>query len=320
MSDLPKFVEFHEEGPREGFQFESKRYPLEQRRELVHRLADTGLGHIQVASFVHPKKVPQMADSEALFESLVPREGVAYTGLWLNEQGFERARRARNITLTGKLSYYPTDAFCLSNNGCTALEMAERQRNWAFRYREIGLPIEVAYVLTAFGCNMGGPVAPSTVVDIVRGADAMLAEQGGRLPAVMLCDTVGWANPDAVTRLVGAVREALPDVRVGLHLHDTRGLGAANVLAALRMGVELFDSSVAGLGGCPFCGHTSAAAGNVCTEDMVFMCHEMGIETGIDLEALIDAALYAESIIGRPLAGHVMHAGSLRSHRHAVAA
>jgi hydroxymethylglutaryl-CoA lyase len=121
---------------------------------------------------------------------------------------------------------------------------------------------------------------------------------------------MGWGNPEQTRRLVGMVREALPEVRLGLHLHDTRGLGTAIVMAALEMGVDLFDSSVAGLGGCPFAGHGDAgAAGNVCTEDLVFLCHELGIETGIDLEALVECALLAERIIGRRLNGRVMHAG-----------
>jgi hydroxymethylglutaryl-CoA lyase len=127
---------------------------------------------------------------------------------------------------------------------------------------------------------------------------------------------MGWANPEEIKRRVGAVREIVPQARIGLHLHDTRGLGGANVYAALQMGVELFDSSVSGLGGCPFAEHkTGSAAGNVCTEDMAFMCEEMGIATGIDLEKLVEASRLAERIIGRPLNGHLMHSGTLAAMR-----
>lgn len=320
MSDLPKFVEFHEEGPREGFQFEQAMFPLEQRRDLVQALAKTGLKQIQVASFVHPKRVPQMSDAEALFASLTAVDGVAFTGLWLNDQGFERARRVKNVTLKGTLNFYASDAFSRSNNNCSAVEMRDRQSAWLQRYRDAQVPIDSAYIMTAFGCNQQGEVALSAVTDLVRWIREVFSDANERLNALVLCDTVGWASPREVQRRVGAVRELMPETRIGLHLHDTRGLGAANVHAALQMGVDLFDSSVAGLGGCPFCGHTSAAAGNICTEDMVFLCHEMGIETGVDLDALIDAARFAESIIGRPLSGHVMHAGSLKGFRSSAAA
>ncbi|MDP6344091.1 MAG: hydroxymethylglutaryl-CoA lyase, partial [Alphaproteobacteria bacterium] len=173
-----------------------------------------------------------------------------------------------------------------------------------------------AYIMTAFGCNFGGPVPLEAVTDLVKWVIDLCADRKVPLPAMYLADTVGWANPEDLKRRIGAVRELVPDARIGLHLHDTRGLGAANVYAALEMGVDLFDASVAGLGGCPFAGHGSAmGAGNICTEDMVFLCQEMGIETGIDLDALIEAALLAEDVIGRPLNGRIMHAGSLEKYR-----
>ncbi len=312
---IPKRIDIHEEGPREGFQFEQKIFPLEQRVALVHALAKTGLKQIQVASFVHPGKVPQMADSEQFFAALTPQPGVRYTGLWLNERGFHRARKVPNITLVGGLSFYASDAFSRQNNNLPAEEMRETQREWITLYREHGITVKTAYIMTAFGCNMEGAIPLQRVVDIARWCKATCAAEGIPMPHLYLCDTVGWANPLAVERMIDAVRDAVPDARIGLHLHDTRGTGAANFLAGLQRGVDLFDASVAGLGGCPFCGHTSHAAGNVCTEDMVFMCQEMGIETGIDLDRLIEAAQLAEQIIGRPLAGRVMHAGSLSPFR-----
>jgi hydroxymethylglutaryl-CoA lyase len=316
MSDLPKRVEFHEEGPREGFQIERKLYPLEDRVALVEALAETGLHHIQVASFVSPKKVPQMADSEALFGAIRKRPGVVYTGLWLNEQGFLRAKATPGVDLQGKLSFYASDRFSRVNNNCSADEMRERQLRWLDLYDEAGIPLEAAYIMTAFGCNIQGEVPLSAVTDIVRWLDAACRARKTALPKLYLADTVGWANPRSIKQLVGAVRALMPATRVGLHLHDTRGLGGANLYAALEIGVDLFDASVAGLGGCPFCGNDhGTAAGNVCTEDMVFLCHELGIETGIDLERLIEASRLAERIIGRPLAGKLMHAGSLAKFR-----
>jgi hydroxymethylglutaryl-CoA lyase len=316
MSDLPKRVEFREEGPREGFQIEKTIYPLEDRVRLVEALAETGLHHIQVASFVSPKHVPQMADSEAFFGAIRKKPGVEYTGLWLNEQGFARARATKGVDLRGKISLYASDAFARKNNGCSAEEMAQRQKRWLELYDEAGVGYDFAIVMAAFGCNYEGDIPPDRVVKLARYARDICAERGKQLRQFFLADTMGWGNPEQVRRLVGEVRNAIPEVRIGLHLHDTRGLGAANVLAALRMGVDLFDSSVAGLGGCPFAAHgDSGAAGNICTEDMVFLCHEMGIETGLDLDALVECARMAERIIGRRLNGHVMHAGGLAKYR-----
>lgn len=316
MSDLPKRVEFHEEGPREGFQIEPRIYPLAQRVALVEALAETGLKAVQVGSFVSSNAVPQMADTEALFEAITRRPGVRYEAVWLNERGFQRARATPGVDLSGKISLYTSDAFAKRNNNCTAAEMRDRVLRWLDLYAEAGLTIERALVMTAFGCNYEGEIAPERPVAELVWAHQVCAERGIRLPKVYLADTMGWANPQSVRRLVGMLRDALPDARVGLHLHDTRGLGPANVLAALEMGVDLFDSSVAGLGGCPFAGHGDArGAGNICTEDMVFLCQEMGIETGIDLEKLIEAARLAERIIGRPLSGRIMHAGSLSTYR-----
>ncbi len=320
MSALPKFVEFHEEGPREGFQIERKLYPLAERAQLVDALSETGIKQIQVASFVSPKAVPAMADADQLYAAIARREGVRYTALWLNERGFERAAATPGVDLDGKVLLYTTDTFSQANNNCTVLEMRERQRRWLEAYDRHGLPLELVYVMTAFGCQFEGEVPLSAVIDSVAFVRDLCREQDRPLPRIYLADTVGWANPYEVKRRVEAVREVVPEARVGLHLHDTRGLGAANFYAALEIGVDLFDSSVAGLGGCPFSSQAEmTAAGNVCTEDMVLMCEELGIETGIDLEALIEAARLAERIIGRPLMGRCMHSGSLRRAREAAA-
>ncbi len=320
MSDLPRSVEFHEEGPREGFQMEKQTFPLADRVALINALSAAGLKQIQVASFVSPRAVPQMADTPELFAAITKRPGTRYTALWLNDNGFERARACDQVDLDGKLMFYTTEPFSQRNNNCSVAEGRERQLGWLDRYIALGIPVEKAYVITAFGCNLGGPVPVSAVTEHIRWLMDACADRGVPLPALYLADTMGWANPEEIKRRIGAVRELVPDAAMGLHLHDTRGAGGANVYAALQMGVRLFDSSVAGLGGCPFAGHKhGGAAGNICTEDMVFMCEEMGIETGIDLEALIEAARLAERIIGRPLSGHIMHSGSLKEFREGAA-
>ncbi|HBA36011.1 MAG TPA: hydroxymethylglutaryl-CoA lyase [Gammaproteobacteria bacterium] len=312
MSDLPKFVELHEEGPREGFQIEKKHYPIEQRAALVEAIAEAGVKKIQVGSYVSPRAVPTMADSGDLFKIIKRKEDVRYTLLWLNEKGFQQAYDTPGISLDPKLLFYTTDEFSQRNNNCTSAEMRERQKGWLDAYQAKGLGVETAYIVTAFGCNFEGHVPIKAVTDNVQWILDTFAERDLSLPNIILADTVGWANPLEVKRRIGAVREMVPDARIGMHIHDTRGAGIANFVAAMEMGVDLFEGSVAGLGGCPFAGHGDFnAAGNVCTEDMVFIAQEMGIETGIDLDKLVDAARLAEEIIGRPLNGRVMHSGSL---------
>lgn len=314
MTDLPTRITLHEEGPREGFQFEKTQFPLAERVRFVDMLSATGLSRIQVASFVSPKMVPQMADSAGLFGAIAKPSGVRHTALWLSEKGYRRAAETPGVDLTGVILLYASDAFSLQNNGCSADEMRRRQENWIALYDVDGVDIEAIYIMTAFGCNLQGEV-PLVALD--ANLDWIAARFAGRvIPMIYLADTVGWAVPTSITARITHVRTRFPEAQIGLHLHDTRGAAMASFLAALQLGVTQFDGSVAGLGGCPFAGHGhGAAAGNISTEDMVFMAHEMGIETGVDLEALIDAARMAEALIGRPLPGRVMHGGSLATYR-----
>ena len=310
MADFPARVDIHEEGPREGFQSEPAGFSAADRAALVEALAESGLRQIQVASFVNPKRVPQMADAAELFAAIRRKPGVRYTGLWLNEQGLARARATAQVDLVGTLYFYASDAFARANNGMGAAEFAERQRQWVHRYREEGLPIESAYLMTAFGCNIEGAIGEDRLADALAFIARLQREEDFVLPRLYLADTVGMADPRAVRRRVALAREHLPRARIGLHLHDTRGIAMANALAALECGVDLFDASVAGLGGCPFCGNAhGGASGNICTEDLVFLCESLGIATGVDLGKLLEAARLAEKIIGRRLDGRLMHSG-----------
>jgi hydroxymethylglutaryl-CoA lyase len=316
MSDLPAHVHIHEEGPREGIQIEPASLTVEQKVGFIEALAETGVRQIDCVSFVNPKRVPTMADADEVARALRKKAGVRYTGLWLNQQGLERAL-ALPLDVVGSIRMTASETFSVRNTNRTIAQTEDEQRSWLSTYRQFGVPLEWGYVMTAFGCSFEGEVPIANVVAMVERIVGLAAEFDCSLKGVYLADTVGFATPADIERRIGAVRERWPELKIGLHLHDTRGTGMANVYAALRMGVDQFDSSVAGLGGCPFAEHRGAA-GNVCTEDVVFMCHEMGISTGIDLEALIACARMAEDLFGHSLPGKVMHAGSLARFRHAA--
>jgi len=314
MSDLPSAVQIVEEGPREGFQFEKGAIPTAGKIALIDALSQTGLKQIQIVSFVNPKAVPGMADAEAVVHGIAPRPGVAYTALWLNDKGFERAASERRLTLKGTIQLCASEKFLMRNQNRTAERQLAGQHAIVEMYKAAGVPVERGSVMAAFGCNFEGDVPITRVIALVGQILDVAEEHGVTLSYVTLADTMAWATPLAVKRVVGALRERWPDLEIALHLHDTRGMAIANAFAGLEMGVTHFDSSVAGLGGCPFAGH-QGAAGNVCTEDLVFMCNELGIETGIDLDTLIECARLAEDVVGHPLPGSVMKGGGLQKYR-----
>ena len=312
MSDLPKSIEIHEEGPREGFQIEPGPISTADKIAFINVLSHTGLQEIQISSFVNPKRVPGWADAEEVVAGVEKRDGVRYTGLWLNEKGLLRALDAEGLTLKGSISNVTSEAFMIRNTNRDKAQNRTVQVNQIETYKEHGIPMYRGGVMAAFGCNFEGEIPVSRVLETVEEIMDIADETNSPIKVISLADTMGWATPMSIKHIVGAVRERWPDLQVALHLHDTRGMGIANVYAGLEMGVSLFDSSVAGLGGCPFAGsHGKPAAGNVCTEDIVFMCAEMGIETGVDLERLIDAAEMAERIVGHDLPGSVKRGGSL---------
>jgi hydroxymethylglutaryl-CoA lyase len=316
MSDLPRRVDIHEEGPREGFQIEPGPISTERKVALIDALSATGLKRIQIASFVNPKRVPGWADAEAVVEGIHPRDGIRYSALWLNEKGLERAVALKDrLSLRGTISLCTSEPFIRRNQNRDLAENVRVQHAQIEIFKANGIPVESISMMAAFGCNFAGDIPVSTVTATVAQGFEIAAAHDLTIKSLSLADTMAWATPLSIKRVVGAVRERWPELRINLHLHDTRGLGVANAYAGLEMGVSSFDSSVAGLGGCPFAGH-KGAAGNVCTEDLVFMCEEMGIATGIDVEALIAAARLAEEIVGHPLPGSVMRGGTLAKYRH----
>jgi len=316
MSDYPKRVEIHEEGPREGFQIEPGPIPTADKVRLIEALAQTGLKEVQCVGFVDPRRVPGMADADAVAAAIRRRPGVRYTGIYLNQRGLERAMRSP-LDIRGSLQMSASETFSIRNTNRNTAETIAEQRKALEFYRAHGIEVRSAIVMTAFGCNFEGTITPERVRDCVGILIDLAADYDVRIPMMGLADTVGWGNPLGLARVVEMIRARWPDLRLGLHLHDTRGAGMANALMGLQLGIDSFDSSCAGLGGCPFAGH-KGAAGNICTEDFVFLCHEMGIATGIDLDALIDCARMAEEIVGHPLPGKVMRSGSLTRFRMAA--
>jgi len=314
MSDLPASVRISEEGPREGFQFEKGPISTERKIALIDALSQTGLDHIQIVSFVNPKNVPGMADADEVVDRIAPQTGVAYTALWLNEKGFERALTHERLTNTGTIQLCTSEKFLKRNQNRTAAQQLAGQHAIVEMYKANGIAVERGSVMAAFGCNFEGDIPVERVVSLVEQILDVAKEHGVTLSYITLADTMAWATPLSIKRVVGALRERWPDLDIALHLHDTRGMAIANAFAGLEMGVTRFDSSVAGLGGCPFAGHTGAA-GNVCTEDLIFMCQEMGIKTGIDLDAMIECARLAEDVVGHPLPGSVMKGGTLARFR-----
>jgi len=303
----PHKITISEVGPRDGLQIEQRLLPAAQKIALIDRLSATGLTRIEVSAFVHPKVVPQMADAEAVFAGIMRRPGVRYAGLVMNARGAERAVAAGVDDI--KTGIAVSDSFNELNvrmttaQGMRALdEIAAIVKGTKGRL--------VGGIATAFGCPYEGPVPIENV--------HRLFEQltGFGVPLIYLADTTGMANPAAISRTVESLRARWPNQRIGLHLHNTRGLGLANALAGLDLGIVDFESSIGGLGGCPF---APRAVGNICTEDFVHMAHEMGIETGVDLDALLRVAAFTQETVGRALPGMVMKAGKA-SERHDKAA
>lgn len=284
-----------EVGPRDGLQNESEVLDPSIRAELVDRLAATGLPRVEAVSFVHPGRVPAMAGAEEVVGAIERREGVVIAGLVLNEKGYDR------LLATGldevHFSFGVTDGFNRENVNASVEESLAAAERIAARTRVDGLPFVVS-LSVAFGCPFEGPVEPARVLEIAERLAAADADE------IVLADTVGVAVPRQVRHLVA--ESARLGRRVGVHLHNTRNTGFANAYAALQAGATVFDASVGGLGGCPF---APRATGNIATEDLVYLLEGEGIETGVDLDALIEVAAWLEEVLGRPLPGQVYRAG-----------
>ncbi len=297
MNDLPASVKVKEVGPRDGLQAEDAILPTEDKLRLIDCLADAGLREIETSSFVHPKAIPPLADAAEVFADLERRPGVVYSAIVPNEKGAERAVEAGADEIQVFLA--ATEGYNQSNVKMSVEESLEQAARIAEIVLEANIPF-VAVLSVAFGCPYEGPVSPERVLDLC----GRLIELGAG--EITFGDTTGMAYPTQVRELCESYQDRYPEVPLRLHFHNTRGMGLANVLAALEIGVVRFDASVGGLGGSPY---AAGATGNISTEDLVHMLHEMGIETGVDLEALIGCAQFLEELLEHELPGQVMKAG-----------
>jgi hydroxymethylglutaryl-CoA lyase len=330
MSDLPRKVEIAEEGPREGFQIEKNPIASADKIALIDALSATGLRHIQVASFVSPRLVPGWSDAEAVVAGFRPNPDIHYTALWFNAAGLDRALAFKDrLHLFGSISLAASEAFSLKNLNRDRAGQIEAMRKQTAAHIAAGVPVTRIGLQAAFGCNYAGDVAPAQVMAAIAdglaiaseagaseagASEAGASEAGVTIRDLTLADTMGWANPHQIETVIGEVRNRWPELRLALHLHDTRGLGIANAMAGLRMGVARFDAAVGGLGGCPFAGQPGAP-GNIATEELALLCAELGIATGIDLEALVEAGRLAERILDRRLPSAVLRGGTLARFR-----
>jgi hydroxymethylglutaryl-CoA lyase len=299
MSTMPASVRIREVGPRDGFQNEPEVIATDDKLRLIELLGRAGLRRIEVTSFVRADVIPQLADAEQVLDQLRVPDSVGVSVLIPNERGLERAlaRRERFQEINGFLS--ASETHNQKNVGRSIEEsLAGLERTFARALAE-GLRCE-GVISVSFGCPYEGHVPSSRVFEIAERLAAAGASEIG------FGDTTGMGNPLQVREFFAAAFEALPEVELTAHFHNTRGQGLANVLAALEAGVDSFESSFGELGGCPV---PAGATGNIATEDLVSMVHEMGIETGIDLSALIDASRRVQEVLGRPLGSHVLSAG-----------
>jgi hydroxymethylglutaryl-CoA lyase len=291
-------IEIVEVGPRDGLQSEPGVVPTATKVEFIGRAIAAGVRRIEAASFVNPKRVPQMADAEEVLKLLPRRAGVYHIGLVLNRKGFERAAAAGCNEIG--MAVVASDTFNQRNQGVTTEESIGAWLDIAAAAHRAGIRAQVT-ISTAFGCPFEGEVPVARVVEIARRvAEASPFE-------IALADTIGAGVPAQVTELVASVREAVPGVALRCHFHNTRNTGLANAFAAVQAGITTLDASLGGIGGCPF---APAATGNIPTEDLLYMLERSGYETGISLEAAIETSRWLQEQLGRPVPGMLVKAGS----------
>ncbi|MBA2953786.1 hydroxymethylglutaryl-CoA lyase [Nocardioides sp. MAH-18] len=290
-------VEIIEVGPRDGLQNEQVLVSTEDKIELISRSIDAGLRRIEATSFVHPQRVPQMADAEAVMAGVPRRADVSYIGLVLNRRGFDRALAAGVDEVNCVV--VASETFSRRNQGMSVADSVQVVGDLAEESRAAGLGLSVT-LATAFGCPFEGEVPETTVVELARQVHAFGVDE------IALADTIGVGVPAQVSRLAGGVAAAAPGAVLRCHFHNTRNTGYANAVAALDAGVTVLDASTGGIGGCPF---APDATGNIATEDLVYLLDRSGVGTGVDLERLIGTARWLSGVLGETVPGQLARAG-----------
>jgi hydroxymethylglutaryl-CoA lyase len=297
LSNIPDKVSVYEVSPRDGLQNERATVPLRGKIRLIDALVAAGLTRIEITSFVSPKWIPQLADADEVAEAVKPPAGVRFSALCPNARGLERAKAASMSEIAVFLS--ASETHNKKNVNKTIDETLAAFAETVGPAREAGMRVR-AYVSTVWGCPYEGDVDPKVAIAIAKKLLAMGCYQ------VSLSDTIGAGTPVQTKRIIEMALAEMPREAIAMHMHDTRGTALANILVGLELGVRDIDASVGGMGGCPY---APGAAGNVATEDLVYMLEGMGIETGIDLTRLVEAGKVAQSVVGRPLPGKVHQAG-----------
>ncbi len=299
MNDFPQRARIREVGPRDGFQNEPEVIPTAEKVRLIGMLAASGLERLEVTSFVRADVIPQLADAEEVLDAIDRPTGVSYSVLVPNERGLERALAHRDRFDEVNLFLSASETHNRKNVNRSISESLDGLERTIASARDAGLRCE-GVISTSFGCPYEGEVPPDRVLEIAERLAAAGCEE------VAFGDTTGMANPRQVGEFFAAARERFGGVELTAHFHNTRGQGLANALAALEAGISSFESSFGELGGCPV---PPGSTGNVSTEDLVSMLHEMGVETGIELPRLLAASRAAQEVLGRPLGAHVLRAG-----------
>jgi hydroxymethylglutaryl-CoA lyase len=297
MTQIPRRISIIEVGPRDGLQSEPEILATEVKIEFIRRAIDAGVRALEVTSFVHPKRVPQMADAEAVIKGLPQRSDVRYIGLVLNRKGFERARDV-GLGEIG-MAVVASDTYNQRNQGVPTQESIKAWLDIAREARAAGMRANVM-VSSAFGCPFEGEVPPQRVLEIV---DQVLA---GEPVELGVADSIGVAVPGQVTEMIGALRERAHGVPIRCHLHNTRNTGLANAYAALQAGAASLDASIGGIGGCPF---APAATGNIPTDDLLYMLDRSGVETGVSLEKIVETSKWLQQQLGRGVPAMLPKAG-----------
>jgi len=296
-----------EVGPRDGLQSETEILSTDSKALFIERAIDAGVRRLEVASFVHPKRVPQMADAEALLEKLPDHDDVSYIGLIMNERGLDRALNTK-IDEIGMV-VVSTDTYNRKNQGVGIDESVRAWGEISKRARQSGLRANVM-ISAAFGCPYEGEVKVERIVELAkRVIEADPAELG-------IADSIGVAVPSQVTEMLGRVRDVIGDLPLRCHFHNTRNTGLANAQAAVEFGVTYLDASIGGIGGCPF---APAATGNIPTDDLLYMLHRSGVETGVSLEKIIEISRWLEQELGRGVPALLPKAGEFPSADHRTA-